>query len=494
MQSNVSPTPVSKHIAILLFFVSAFSFIYLKHYVNDANSANRVALCLALLEDGTVCIDKYYHFSVDHCIRDGHYYCDKAPGASFLALPFVAAAYYGLRARGRTDFASFDPIREGEPNVNFKLLILAGSIPISLLCALAISAFYVLAVQWSTSQRAAVFGALLLGFGTPFGVWSTVIFGHAPAGAFLLFATAIGLCLLRMECPEVHGPAWAATGFLLVYAMGIEYTAAIPSLIIGCVFSTVTFRQRQAMRPPLSVAAFLVVGALPVVACFCYYNNHAFGGPFTTGYRFSSFSLMDEGFYGVKTPQWDVLVQTLFSPKHGILWFSPIVIFSPLFALRNILRNDERVLNVACLLIPLYYFLLNSSYVYWKESDIPCRHTTAALPFLALPLIFSWKTLPPPVRQLVGVLAVYGFAMGVVAMNVPGSAALATAENKPVFLLREFASGNIRNMFYYAGLPPYLTLGILLVVWTAFGVLLIGAVRKAERLPLDTKADHPRTA
>ena len=480
MQPTISP---SKRITILLFLVSAFGFIYLKHFLNESNPANRVALCLALLADRTVCIDRYYHFSVDHCIRDEHYYCDKAPGVSFLALPFIAAAYYGLQAIGKTDFTSFDPAQMDEPNPNFKFLLLVGSIPVSLLGALAVSLFYVLAARLGVSQRVAVFGALLLGFGTPFGVWCTVMFGHAAAGAFLLFATAIGLCLLQKEWSEAHGFAWTASGFLLAYAVWIEYTAAIPSIIIGCTFLAAMIRRRFTPQRFFSVVAFLGGGALPVATGFCIYNTQAFGGPFALGYQFdaTNFPLMDEGYCGIKVPRPDVLFQTIFSLKHGILWYSPILFLSPLLAIRNILQNEERELNVACLLIPLYYYLLNSSYAYWMQSDVPGRHTTASLPFLVLPLIVSWKTLPSSVRRLANVFAVYGFVMCSVAMNVPGSATLMRAEIKPLFLLREFAGGNIRNLLYYAGWNPYLTLGVLLAVWGVLGILLAKAVRSVER-------------
>jgi len=273
------------------------------------------------------------------------------------------------------------------------------------------------------------------------------------------------------------------TGLLLAYAVWIEYTAAVPSIILGCVFIATMIRQRSSMRSIFTVIAFLAVGALPIAAGFCYYNTLAFGGPFTTGYQFvaTNFPKMDEGFCGIKIPQFDVLVQTLVSLKHGILWFSPILILSPLFALRNIIRDDERFLNIACILIPLYYFLLNSSYVYWKETCIPCRHVTVALPFLFLPLVFGWGVLATSVRLLVAAFAVYGCVICFAAINVPLSDALWTAENKPLFLLQEFANGRVRNLLCIVGLNSYLSLGILLTVWTGFGVLLVGAVRSNER-------------
>ena len=56
------------------------------------NQNGRFALVRALLEQGTLRIDAYADSTGDRSLWEGHYYCDKAPGASFLALGPVAAA------------------------------------------------------------------------------------------------------------------------------------------------------------------------------------------------------------------------------------------------------------------------------------------------------------------------------------------------------------------------------------------------------------------
>src|SRR5919197_5854249 len=70
---------------------------------------SRFAMVRALLERHTLQIDAYRLHTGDLAIWKGHYYTDKAPGASLLALLPVAAA------RGAARLAGVDP--EGYPGI-----------------------------------------------------------------------------------------------------------------------------------------------------------------------------------------------------------------------------------------------------------------------------------------------------------------------------------------------------------------------------------------
>ena len=63
------------------------------------NAAVRFDLVRAIVEQGTVRIDGYETNTGDLAYRDGHYYCDKAPGLSFAAVPVYAAVYPLARRR-----------------------------------------------------------------------------------------------------------------------------------------------------------------------------------------------------------------------------------------------------------------------------------------------------------------------------------------------------------------------------------------------------------
>jgi hypothetical protein len=422
------------------------------------------------LENGSVVIDKYHQFSVDLCIRDGHYYCDKAPGVSFLSLPFVAGTYAVLQATGRTEqLDEFDKQNPKEPNNNFKLLIIAGSFVVSIIGAIAVVVMFCLMRSMNTALSTALLTALLFGFGTPFFVWSTVMFGHSPAAAFLLFGLAFGL--RSVSNPSVV--SYFATGLILAYSVWIEYTAAIPAVIIGLFLLAAMKQQGYVIKKIIYSALLLFAGALPVALGFCYYNTLAFGSPLNLGYQFVStnFAKMDEGFCGLKLPNLQVVFLTLFDPQYGILWFSPILFLSPFCAFANILKKRYVLLNVVCFVIPFYYFMMNSSYAYWMQSACSGRHLTGALPFLIIPIGLTWEHLNKKMKVFIFVFAVSSLLIGFLASNVPESDALYVSRYKLLFVMQAVCSGEIRNLPYYLGVNPFIGLSFLVVVWGIAGIL-----------------------
>src|SRR5262245_62035968 len=74
-------------------FVLVFG-AYAYFYQGGGWSTNsRFDLTRAIVERGTVAIDAFHENTGDKSERDGHYYCDKAPGLSWLAVPPYALAH-----------------------------------------------------------------------------------------------------------------------------------------------------------------------------------------------------------------------------------------------------------------------------------------------------------------------------------------------------------------------------------------------------------------
>ena len=68
------------------------------------NQNSRFNLVRSIVEQHTIVVDDYVHNTGDIAMRDGHHYCDKAPGVSILAVPVYAAVHPfagGQRPRGR---------------------------------------------------------------------------------------------------------------------------------------------------------------------------------------------------------------------------------------------------------------------------------------------------------------------------------------------------------------------------------------------------------
>ncbi|MGH9142458.1 MAG: hypothetical protein ACRD2I_15110, partial [Vicinamibacterales bacterium] len=85
-----------------------FSYAYF-YEAGGWNQNSRFALIRAILERHTLQIDAYQLHTGDRAFWRGHYYTDKAPGASLVALAPVEAARLVSRAAG-VDPASFPGI------------------------------------------------------------------------------------------------------------------------------------------------------------------------------------------------------------------------------------------------------------------------------------------------------------------------------------------------------------------------------------------------
>jgi len=475
-----SDSRFSLRLFVLLFLLSLFSYGMFKYFLEDSMTANRTALALALLKDGTVRIDPYRKFSDDICHREKHYYCDKAPGATFVSFPFIAAAYYGLTAIGKTDFDSFRPVGAPlppgvprSPSVDFQLLILAGSVGVSLGGALAVAVLYALGTLLGASRHTAVLVALFLGFGTMFSLWSTVLMGHALSGALLLFGLCGAVYLLDAGSRLSPKIGWFGVGVLLAYSFWVEYTAAIPACLVGFLILSLARRQGFSLQRIATLTSLMVLGAVPVAVCFCVYNTLAYGSPLSLGYQYSdNFPRMQEGVYGITLPDFVVLLKTIFHSKYGILWYSPALILFPYFVVDNIVKDRNRELNIACFLIVAYYFLVNASYAYWPQTYFGPRHCTPCLPFAVIPFLSGWDHHTAVFRRTCNVLIGLSLLIGAIALFVPASNDLYNARWTLFFMIDRFCRGGVRNLLYYAGVPVYLSMATILGVWSGFAWML----------------------
>ncbi|MDR2706975.1 MAG: hypothetical protein LBC02_14445 [Planctomycetaceae bacterium] len=449
-------------IAILLFCFAIFNYVYVKHNFSDSNSIVRLALSLCLWEDGSVIIDKYHQFTIDFAYRDGHYYSCNAPGISFIVLPAVSVTHTILQQLGRTDhLVEFDPIHTWEPNTNFKLFILSGSVIVSFLCAGAIAVLYLFFRCLGVVHKTSVLFAIVLGFGTPFACFATTMYGHSLAASFLIFGLVLGFPAKKQSIF-----CYIVTGLILAYTVWIEYTAAISVIVLELLFLSEMKRQGLSGKQIGWNTLLMVLGTAPVAVGFFVYNTLTFGSPFQVGYNFVStnFPQMDEGFYGIRLPVFSTFIGSLFGLQDGIVWRSPILILSPFFIIYNIWKNQFRTLNMVCFIILVYYFLLNSAYAY---PDV--RHITASLPFLIIPIGLAWDSLGFRLKIFVSILLIVSLIIGFVSMNVPQSTELMQVPIRILFIFREFFAGHVRNLLFYVGVNAYLSLGILLLVWILAG-------------------------
>src|SRR5215469_4410050 len=75
-----------------------YAYFFPSPYINSPNIVSRIGLTLSLAETGSIDIDAVAARTVDKASSKGHYFSDKAPGTSFIALLPVVPFVWVLKA------------------------------------------------------------------------------------------------------------------------------------------------------------------------------------------------------------------------------------------------------------------------------------------------------------------------------------------------------------------------------------------------------------
>jgi hypothetical protein len=373
------------------------------------NQNTRFDLTRALVEQHTVRIDSFEDNTGDKSFRDGHYYCDKAPGLSLAAVPVWAAVRAVIRAAGRNP-SSRPSVRKGLYASTLVTVALPTILALWLLCSIAI--------EMGASPSAAAFALLALGLGTPLWCYADLLWGHAAAGAFLVFAFAAARKLGKPGCPH---SLWL--GLLVGLAGGcatlVEYPAA-PAAALLAGYALLNAREAR-LRQILRAAGGIFAGAMACVAVLCTYNRVAFGSALALSYKYNPdvTQLMQRGILGVTYPKPTILFQLLFnlSHGHGLLPLAPVLL-GALPGVILIWKNNYKRDALMLLAVPAYYLLFNSAYLDWTGGyTYGPRYLGAGLFFLALPLAITWTASNRQTKFVLAALAMIGSVFALVSLS-----------------------------------------------------------------------------
>ena len=352
--------------------------------VNPLNTqdVSRLSLSRSLAERGSVDIDPYRQLTLDRSFRNGHWYSDKAPGVSVLAIPTLEA----LRA---ADALGHDrqpiPVWRRETHI-WALRFLTGGV--ALLASTLLVAAAAEAVRPGYWMPVAVTFAL----GTIAGPLGITTFGHDPAGALGLAALLSAACGRRKLLP--------LAGLLAGLAVCFEYQAALIVAVVA-VYAVLRYRLR-------GLLAYLVGGIAPVIALGLY-NRAAFGSPFHLSYRYVANEYSErqhQGLFGIGAPTaqgaW-----SLFLDGKGLLVVSPVLVAAAA-GLVLLWRRGFRLEAGALAAVTVLFLFADMGYFdpYGGASPGP-RFFAPALPFLAIGLAEAFHRWPLPTAAL----ALYSIAM-----------------------------------------------------------------------------------
>ncbi len=443
------------------------------------NQNSRFALTRALVEERTTAIDSSHHTTGDKSFRDGHFYCDKAPGVSvFATVPYAGyTAIRTLLGGMPPTFAvqSLDPkVKElgtvldpedrlpGDrlgysPSYRFALYLCTFVVVVLPTAVLGGGATFLLGRRLSGSARAATFAALTYGVGTPVWVYSTSLYGHALCGALLLAAFA----LLELAPARARAASMVA-GTLLGAAVITEYPAAVVALL-GVAYAWVRRGRADALR--------VCVGGLPWALLLAGYHWVAFGSPLSTGYDFVYRTEFAEGMavnYGLGAPDPTVAVSLLFGSFRGLFYVSPICLLAVWGLARGVARAEHRALYIVASLVLAYFWLLNAGYYMWDGGAAAGpRHMVPALGFLALGIVHPWRVVPRGTAVVLGLSVVQSLLLAAARPQVAphGDPQWECARGRLVEAVPSANTGH-SNLGLLLGLPGVFSVLPLLLGWT----------------------------
>jgi hypothetical protein len=303
---------------------------------------------------------------------EGHYYTDKAPGVSLLAVPAFAL----MREISLVDDETARTGVWDKRGLLWLLRVLTGGM--GFLAAVTL-------VGRSAESIAAGTGALsaaAFGLGTLALPFAATVFGHVVAAAF---AFASFVAAWNGKASRRSRPAWLfAAGVCGGLAVVVEYQAAV---ITAVIFTYVAIIGARA-------ALVFASGLLPGAIALALYNVAAFDSALHLSYRYVATQQFaerqEQGLFGIGVPDPDSLARVLLS-RHGLLVESPVLLLAAI-GLALLWRRGARAEAAACGVISLLFLLIDSGYFdpFGGVSPGP-RFFIPALPFLALGLACAFE-------------------------------------------------------------------------------------------------------
>jgi len=495
IKNSVNPMSRSRSIFNQVFIAVLLlgSYVYFFPRWADPNQNSRLDMIVAVVDDGTLMIDRYVSNTVDYAKVNGHYYSDKPPGSAFLGIPVYAgiklvlslpvadqwvsrlannpAFQATLKADGSGVYA--DKVRFALAQVALTILIpVMASVLLGLL-------LYRCLVNFQVPAGLSTGIVLIYGLLTPAFAYAGAYYSHALSAVFL-FAAFYWVRAERVQSPL----RLVGAGLCLGFAVLTEYSVILIAAILFVFAAYRLFTRGSWARVGLVAVPAGLMGLVLMV-----YNQTVFGGPFNLGYEYSELwaGQHQTGFMSLTLPHLDAVWGITFSPFRGLFFLSPILLLSiPGFWLwwRSPFRGGRtqryRAEFWVALLIVAVMFLFNtSSSMWWGGFAIGPRYFLPALPYLALALGFAaqqwarrtWFKITAGILMLWSLIANVG-------LSIAGQAFPSDTIVNPLFdyALPNWAAGNIaRNLGTVLGLkgltslmPLLIFIGLALVVWVVF--------------------------
>lgn len=404
--------------------------------------------------------------SIDDFQFGGKNYSALAPGAAFLALPFMGVAF--AIAGGFTPYGPVLAMSE-------TFVSIAG----------AISAYLVYKMAGLYFRRStSVFLGFVFAFSTISWPLATFFFQSDVSAMFVLLAAFLALKVGRSDGES------SALSLLCGVAAGVAFTVDyVNATILPVLLVFLIIKKRSSRWSMARTAATFVLGALPGLATIGVYNFAIFGNPFVTTEQ--SYLGQSSLFGAFSTPLQAGLGLDLVSLSRGLFVFNPFLALGVMGyadGLRGKLGRGHR--HEMFMLLSIFLAILLPYSAWYDPSggvSFGPRFLVAAIPFLLIPAGYI-------IEQAKGKLTwiIYGAYLVGVAMN--GMAALAspippeTPSNVSPFLayvLPNFEAGRFDTFWASSTYAWVAGDALIIVLGAVVPIALVEMIRKREEGQLE---------
>jgi hypothetical protein len=460
--------------------VFLFCFLYFLPRQGDWNQNSRIDLALAIVNHETIAIDGYqWNTGVDSVYFHGHYYMNKAPAQSFLAVP-IYAALRGLLGWGG---ASSTPEHIGLAHwwhslysYYFFLQCLATIYTVAIPAVMFLMLFFWFLQYFLRSLLDRLILTLALGLGTSVFAYSQVFYPHVPTAA-LLFASFVVAYVTSHPLSDPRSRArWfqrhqalalLLCGFGLGMAILYDHTAAIVAAPIALYV---------ALTAPRRLLVFVALGALPCLLAAGVYDLAAYHNAGVTGYNVYGSGL------GGSDSSWPPAGYGLFgltlSPYRGLFFVSPFLLFAAPGVILWARRGGWEWLLCSC--IAGSFTIAISTVSFWHGGvAVGPRYLVPVIPFVALPVALVLNA-AQSLRTRLAVYALIAFSVTITWIETVGGRGyppVHVADPIVSYSLPALAHGRLPLSLGTILTEPFvgldslwslLPLGIILAVWSVY--------------------------
>lgn len=395
----------------LTFFLIYFLFIHWAGWYENSI----FALTRAIVDEGRFEIDSYANQTSDRAYFNNHYYSDKAPGTSLIAVPTYAIwkfIYYNFfspdfrEKHSTTNEYNIDWSNEKTSliiYVNPGFFLFLSMIFITVFTAtffitLTVILIYKISRYFTKNENHKLLITFIYGAGSLAFPNALSIFMHQTGTFFIFLAFYL---IFKIKNEKIKNNKY----FLLAgISLGLAFMSDFYMVLTGVIlfFYFIFLFNSKSKKGVMIFILGCFIGFLP----FLLYNFSILGPRLELLGKYNDRNIFTEvpeeifNRYGFITPSLNVIFQILFGVYRGLLFYYPVYSLS-FIGLCLMFKNYKKE-AILIFLIFIFSLILTSSRITWHGGyTFGPRYLLPSIPFLTIPILFTFKDLKEKIPKVI---------------------------------------------------------------------------------------------